>query len=466
MPRNRRIGIEVSPQGVRAVLVEGRRGGWSLLAHAGRDVGDRGGPAEALAETIAELGTPAPCRILLLGSQAVSHHLRFPPMPRRDLLRAASWRLGHAGHGGGDMLQAEEILRRPREGVVDLRVVRLPREPLESWAGLLETLGCPVEGVIVPAALAACSRDEDDGPRLLVLPTGGRLCLVLAGGRGEVVVQESPRLHPGDDDPVSVIERRLDDIAQLQAFVAKQSVPPRRVIVCGGAAEVEPTVEQLRMALAGEAIAVEREDPWEALEPRAAGHDGPPPAFAGALLAALGKRVEPLLVPGPAARRRRERRAEGRTLAAAGLIAALSLVAALGTGVYRARMAARVEALAREAARVSPAAARPVEPAPPRRVSAADWSALLREAGLLVRPGVDYETLVVDLSAVRPRLALEGTVRGAGPARLGEILTGLHEDLFASPFVQGLPRLAAALEDGDKARFALEDEVTPWPRED
>ena len=464
MSRSRRIGIEISPEGVRAVLVEGRRGRWVLRGQAGRNLAARGGVAEALAETVAELGASAPCRILLLGSRATSHHLRFPPMPRRDLLRAVAWRLGEPRNGEGEnLLEAVEIVRRRREGVVDLRVVRLPREPLESWTGLLETLGCPVEGVIVPAALAACSRDAGES-ELMVLPAGGRLCLVLAGGRGEVVVREGSRRHPGRSDPVSVIERRLDDINQLQEMIAGLDAPPRRVVVCGGSAEVEPTVEQLRMALAAEGVSVEVEDPWQGLA-AAAGDAEPRSEMTGALLAALGEKAAPLLVPGPVERRRQRQRAEGRTLAVAGLAAVLFLAAGLALGAYRTRLEARVTTLgAQLAEHAAPPAAVPgeVRPAPP----ATEWSALLREVGLLVRPGIDYETLVVDLSARPPRLALEGDVRGGDLVQVGQLLGGLHEDLFASPFVQGLPRLAVAVDGRGRARFALEDDVTAHPRED
>lgn len=472
------IGIEIGPEAVRGVTLEGSRKP-RLTGWAEQTVSAPHQLAQALAEVASQLDRRGRTQVLLFGSGARHLHQKLPRSSTPELRRAVAIHAAQSlGAPAESFLSGSLTLRVPGQRGQEVASVFLPREPVESWTNLLAVSHLPPAAIVTPgiALLASSAMDLPQDEGLLWVELGGsRVCLILLKGRRILQVQEIPRRPLEAGDPVGTIEQRLNTIEHIDAAVAHYAERYdhkglRRIVFCGAGGEIEPLAQQLDSMAQATGLTLITRDMWQGL-------DGAPedPGLASRLAAAVRAARTPktTLAPVPPAVRGLRLAARKRRLAMAAAVTAV--LAAGGLTLHLAETHQRLlerrtadsarlfELLRPERGDLVPEAGAPPETSPPVQ----DWSGLLVEAGLLAKPGIDYDRLVLSMDEDGPTLGLVGRARSHGTEETGLLLAGLHEGLLSSPYGLGLPRVAAGSQKGDrrgrKVRFAIEGTVSNVP---
>ncbi len=469
MRRHARIAVEITPEGVRALaLSRGRRP--RVLAWTETEIESRAALPRALAELPARLGVQGPTQLLLWSAGARRLHIPLEADTPRAQSEALTEALAAQLEGRTDTYAlAERRREEPGTGRMLVDVLALPREPLETWTGLLAASGLPVAGVTAPTALPLLDtreRDASPGGRLHALVGGRRLSLVLESPSGVLAAREIARAPLNATDPVGAVERRLADFQEIERSLLyfrhhhdRQGVTA--VTLTGATELTEPLAEQLGATAEDFELSLRCHDAWQDI--RRGELEDPTVAARLAPLALLLMARRPLAVlPRTTQRARRLARRRWLSAAAAAALAVSSLAFASRVMGARGSLRQQRDALVSKATiaqtALEAARERAAEPLPS---SALDWSALLADTGRLQGSGVELARIALDCDAERGVLAVSGQT-GANM----RVVTELHEALATRPFGRGLPRLAAEREDdedGTRLRFVIESDVRPTP---
>ncbi|MCP3979492.1 MAG: hypothetical protein GY716_09210 [bacterium] len=471
-----RLGMLVGPESVHVVAVDGAKRP-KLIGFADVEVPSQGDPGAALAEAIGQVGVTGPARLVLLGADTRHLHVRLPKLGRAELRETlhhlAVKELGELPEG---FLSATWMSAIEPDGQRDVVHMLTPREPLETWAAMLQRLGCPLESVTSPAALALPRERPDEAGGCLWAEIGGsRTCISLYDRRNIVLMREIPRRAIDADDFLGLVERRLADFQEIERSILyfrenHDERGIRRVVLSGALEEIEPMRDQIAPPMQELEIDLEIADAWHGID-RGDSIDASS-AVRGALAArALVPRRLLAVTPGVVRLRRRAQRKRWLAVVAA---AALAVVAAGFAATTRLEHEVLLDDLADAQDRleiVLEQESDPVEPADEgplfdvRTLPAPDWSPMLREVGLLARPGVDYDTVRMQRDGSDVRLRLEGRVRSAATERTGALLAELLNGVDESPYSAEIPSLHAVSDDGprrgESVRFTVETRLDP-----
>ena len=474
--RGVKIGLEIAPDAVRAVaLSTGRRP--RLLAHAERKVDSLDDVASILPPLLEELGMSGEIRIVVHEAGARHLHLTLPKMGRKELHEAisiqAAQQLGSLPEG---FLEARRVWKSAKGIGHEVGLIYLPIEPIETWIGVLLAAECSVHGITTPAGLIMGRSKTFASNGCLWADVGAeRTVLTLLAPSGAVALtREIPRRLPSDDDLLATTERRLADFQEIERSLMyyRQEFDRRgiqRVIVCSAVQESEGFKQQIAPPLRELGIEIEEHRAWEGID--LGDLDD------GALLCRLAIASRAAAAPSLAwavrvAGRSPTRR--GDLLQSAAAAAGLALAAA--SYGYMDHQLAREHELAEALEnaqrkldeipipqnRRDPSEAFAMQAAP-----VANWGAVLREAGLLARPGIDYVSLDLDLSRSMPLLRLAGRIESRGAAATGQLFAKLHDGVRNSPYVVDLPKVSASAHPpggrGERMNFVVESSVIARP---
>lgn len=476
MRRTGYAAIEIARDAVRGLSLSGGARHPRLSAWCERKVDTPRDVASALGEVAEQLDPGAPVRLLLSGpdvrierfSVAVARHWDGDAMIRDQLFEGDAAEAGR--HLVGFRVEGTRLGR--RRAVTALAV---PRDPVETWCALLATLGHPVEGITSPGALVLAEKLPRQESLLWADLAESRtgLCVVRGGRLVEETVLHKPGRNP--DEPIAAVEARLQDLRAIDRVVRESGAGSERpniehIILCGASSIAEPLYQQLREPFEKLGLTLELRNPWTGV---AVGGANAPSAEQLVRLSSCLRLARYPSLPLQALPRRVARTARADRLWAAAALVSLAVTLAASVWMvalserHRERLAARERAeLTLEAARADAQSAESMRQTLRRRYT--DWSPLLVDLGHLARAGVDYDRLVLDLSLDTPRIGLAGSARSPDALGTADLITRFHEQVFTTPYRDGIPAMAAASDEDARVpaaavRFAVEETLSAEP---